>query len=410
MTYLKTATMFSAAALAMAVAGCGGSGNQHSNAQAYVKATQRDVAVVQSDEVKVGLDILKNDATSLASDAQTAHDDYNNAKSDIILAGSNVADNSQLGDAENQVDDGINELKNAMGSVVAFSENPNDGTLGVANAKLTQGINDWDQGVITIWALARVSDPPLLNGSSGNSASTTQTTTTARPANTTPATGSFHPGDQNPGDAHAADCPGMEIGPHSDCSVARQVAGDLSSGKVSGASFSDTVTDNANYPGAHLGDTITFFCSVSGNAPYRCASDHDHSDWFEFQAPTTTAHASASTSTAACPNGTIGIGQSTAPASHEVASGVTCQTVAGILRTAWVWRWGVLMWGGVPGETPGNTSPSGWSCNETYEYFGTANQTGWDDGSLSGSVTSCTHGGARFVVTMGRVTPWGHSI
>lgn len=71
---------------------------------------------------------------------------------------------------------------------------------------------------------------------------------------------------------------------------------------------------------------------------------------------------------------------------------------------------GMLMWGGVPASTPGHGSPPGWTCNETFEYFSTANQTRQDDGTLTGSITRCISGEARFAVTMGKPTPWGHPV
>ena len=107
----------------------------------YVRTISTDAAQVQADEIKVGLDILHNDPTGLAQDAQTAHDDFANLKTDIIAAGANVADNSRLGNAEYQMDNAMNELKNGMGALVAFAENPNAGTLGSANSKLGQGHN-----------------------------------------------------------------------------------------------------------------------------------------------------------------------------------------------------------------------------------------------------------------------------
>jgi hypothetical protein len=110
-----------------------------------------------------------------------------------------------------------------------------------------------------------------------------------------------------------------------------------------------------------------------------------------------------------CPDGTIGTGSNTAPATHETVTGVNCTTIAQILKAAWVWRWGELMWGGVPGETPGNTSPQGWTCKETHEYFSTADRTQWDDGSLVGSTTRCSSGSESFAATMGQVTPWGYA-
>jgi hypothetical protein len=91
------------------------------------------------------------------------------------------------------------------------------------------------------------------------------------------------PGDQNPNDANASECEAtMEIGPHSDCFVAQQVASDLAQGTWS-APGSDTVSEGTS--------TITFECTTIGQdntqdaqAPiYRCVSQGDPQDWFEFE-------------------------------------------------------------------------------------------------------------------------------
>ncbi len=170
----------------IAIAGCAGSGNSASdavrNAKAYVRTIGPDAAQVQTYEIKVGLDILHNDPTGLAQDAQTAHDAFVNAKTDIIAAGANVADNSRLGNAEYQMDNAINELKNGMGALVAFAENPNAGTLGAANSKLGQGVTDWDQAATVLWTMAgQESELPTLAGSvpatTNSNAATTSATT-----------------------------------------------------------------------------------------------------------------------------------------------------------------------------------------------------------------------------------------
>jgi hypothetical protein len=130
-------------------------------------------------------------------------------------------------------------------------------------------------------------------------------------------------------------------------------------------------------------------------------------------APTSTAASTSSPSaapTSACPSAVIGTPPYTSPLSYKMVSGADCATVTALMRSAWIWRWGVLMWGGVPGTTPGNTSPPGWTCSETFEYFSTASPANQDDGSLTGSVTRCSSGSASFVVTVGRVTPWGHGV
>ena len=131
--------------------------------------------------------------------------------------------------------------------------------------------------------------------------------------------------------------------------------------------------------------------------------------------PTTTETTTTSPGTSAtlvvCGDSVIGAGTSASiSASNERASGVSCETVHNLLAKAWVWRFGVLMWGGVPGTTPGQASPSGWQCRETNEYFSTGDPTQQDDGTLTGSVTRCTSGASAFEVTAGRATSWGHSL
>jgi hypothetical protein len=101
-------------------------------------------------------------------------------------------------------------------------------------------------------------------------------------ATTTPSS-TLTPGDQNPNDANASDCEAtIEVGPHSDCFVAQQVANDLAQGTWS-APGSDTVSEGTA--------TITFDCLTIGQddtqdaqpSIYRCVSQGDRQDWFEFE-------------------------------------------------------------------------------------------------------------------------------
>lgn len=93
----------------------------------------------------------------------------------------------------------------------------------------------------------------------------------------------FAPRDENPNDADASACENtMEIGPQSDCFVAQQVAGDLAQG-IWSAPGSDTVAEGSS--------TITFDCTTIGQDKsqaaqppiYRCVSQGDPQDWFEFE-------------------------------------------------------------------------------------------------------------------------------
>ena len=80
----------------------------------------------------------------------------------------------------------------------------------------------------------------------------------------------------------------MMIGPHSDCSLASQVEQGVADGNTGGHTpFTDTVTDNANYPQDQPGATITFTCNFYPPPPgwagdlYYCVSA-DPQDFFEF--------------------------------------------------------------------------------------------------------------------------------
>jgi hypothetical protein len=123
---------------------------------------------------------------------------------------------------------------------------------------------------------------PAKTGNTGNTGSAGNT------GGGTPGPANFAPGDHNPNDGHASDCDTtMEIGPHSDCSVAEQVANDVAAKNVAISSdftFTDTVTDNANYPQEQRGDTITFNCQASDGpgSAYACVSTGDPQDWFDF--------------------------------------------------------------------------------------------------------------------------------
>ena len=108
-----------------------------------------------------------------------------------------------------------------------------------------------------------------------------------------------------------------------------------------------------------------------------------------------------------CANSQLGDGT---PTSRERASNVSCRTVHHLLGRAWLWRWGAVVWGGVPHSSPGG-NPRGWACRELREYFSTGNATRQDDGTLIGSETRCTASHHRaFRFTQGQVTQWSHSL
>jgi hypothetical protein len=92
------------------------------------------------------------------------------------------------------MDDAINELKNGMGAIVAFTENPNAGTLGAADSKLGQGITDWDRAATVLWTMAgQASEIPTLAGSGPATTSPSRATTSAPAPPTSPPTATTSP-------------------------------------------------------------------------------------------------------------------------------------------------------------------------------------------------------------------------
>lgn len=95
---------------------------------------------------------------AVAQAAQGAHDQINEVRSDFASGETSGA----LEHAALEVFTAANELKNAMGAMVAYTGNPNPATLAHFTSQYTPAREEWDHGITTIWSLAHQHHPPTI--------------------------------------------------------------------------------------------------------------------------------------------------------------------------------------------------------------------------------------------------------
>jgi len=95
----------------------------------------------------------------LAQQAQQAHDNLDAIRTDFA---SGSSDSGTLGDAELSAFSGANDLKNAMGALVAYTGNPNPATLAHFTSQYQGAVAEWNSGIRTIWRVAHRRQPPTV--------------------------------------------------------------------------------------------------------------------------------------------------------------------------------------------------------------------------------------------------------
>lgn len=135
------------------------------DARSYILDHASDAYQVQAnlENVEADLGSVINSSTvanidQLAEDAQSAHDNIDTIRTDFTTSDTS----GTLGNAELDTFAGANELKNAMGAIVAYTGSPNPATLASMTSQLKQGISEWNNGVTTIWQTARRAHPPTV--------------------------------------------------------------------------------------------------------------------------------------------------------------------------------------------------------------------------------------------------------
>lgn len=148
-------------------AGSGGKSSPEKEAREYIKEKTFQIdkvrASVEDVEVVLG-GVIKNNGGStteideLASDAEKAHDGINEVRNELYKLGGN----EELSNATLALQEGANELKNAMGALVAYTGNPNPASLAHLNSQYEKGKEKWNEGAEKVWSIAKESGAPKL--------------------------------------------------------------------------------------------------------------------------------------------------------------------------------------------------------------------------------------------------------
>jgi hypothetical protein len=86
----------------------------------------------------------------LAKVAQEAHNEIDSFREELFKTDGN----RKLKEATFELSEGANELKNAMGGLVAYTGNPNPATLAHFSTQLEAAKGKWNEGVDQIWTIA----------------------------------------------------------------------------------------------------------------------------------------------------------------------------------------------------------------------------------------------------------------
>jgi hypothetical protein len=156
------------AAVTVLVAGCGSSTSpkaQKAAARSWIKQRHDDWnnVRVSVQGAQAGIQILKKDATEgalnqFAQLAQQSHDSIDSVRKNFALP----SDSGKLGNAETEVFDAANRLKNSMGALVKYTGNPNPATLASFTTQYQPAVAEWDAGIKKIWRIAHRKHPPTL--------------------------------------------------------------------------------------------------------------------------------------------------------------------------------------------------------------------------------------------------------
>ncbi|MFL6164501.1 MAG: hypothetical protein ACJ74U_20075 [Jatrophihabitantaceae bacterium] len=153
--------------LVLALAGCTGHTGRtpQERAAAYVQKYGAEAVAVQGDVQQVQA-LLKTTAANatdasvgrLAIMAQAAHDDLDSGRSDFATDGGG----GDVGAAITSMYSAVNDLKNAMGGIVAYTGNPNPATEAKMVTQYQNAVAEWNDAVTTIWSVAGEGKPPTV--------------------------------------------------------------------------------------------------------------------------------------------------------------------------------------------------------------------------------------------------------
>ncbi len=136
-------------------------------AVAYIDKLKQDTGVVQASvevvQISLGQAIhsssSQGDIDQVAQQAQQAHDQIDGLRDDFAQTNET---NGELGNAETEVFTAANDLKNAMGALVAYTGSPNPATLAHFTTQYQNARSEWNHGVRAIWRAANQHHAPAI--------------------------------------------------------------------------------------------------------------------------------------------------------------------------------------------------------------------------------------------------------
>lgn len=152
-------------AIIIAVAASGGGGGKGSSsspekeARDYISKNGHNINVgrVQYEHVALLIGLLSKSGSEsetvvneLAKVAQEAHNEIDSFRDELFKSDGD----KKLSEATLELSEGANELKNAMGTMVAYTGNPNPATLAHLTTQLQAAKAKWNEGVEHIWEIA----------------------------------------------------------------------------------------------------------------------------------------------------------------------------------------------------------------------------------------------------------------
>jgi hypothetical protein len=142
----------------MVLVGCGGaSGTPEQQAREYISKHGHNINVGRVDYEHVALLIGlagkgggEEAINEVAKVAQEAHNELDSVREELFDSEAS----EKLKNASLELSEGANELKNAMGAIVAYAGSPNPASLAHATTQMQSAKSKWNTAVDEIWTIA----------------------------------------------------------------------------------------------------------------------------------------------------------------------------------------------------------------------------------------------------------------
>lgn len=151
-----------------AVSGGGSKSSPEKEARSYIASKSHTINIgrVDYEHVAALIGLLGksgNESESVVNEiakvAQEAHNEIDGFRQELF---DSEASNEKLKSATLELSEGANELKNAMGAIVAYTGSPNPASLAHATTQMQAAKSKWNTGAEEVWNIAKESGAMTL--------------------------------------------------------------------------------------------------------------------------------------------------------------------------------------------------------------------------------------------------------